>query len=420
MDAAWLVLLLPLAATSGWLFAVYRGHHRDRQPQDDNQSYLFGINQLLEIDDDEALKSFLETMGDQPKSVELQMVLGSLCRRKGEYERASLIHQTILSNSTHTVDTRQQAQFELAQDYQSAGWLDRSESLYLELLNSSRFKYDTATSLLRIYQHEKDWESAVQMANLLKKMDPDAQSLGEQLAHFYCEICESCIRDGRFPDAERYLQNALQIEPANPRVIILSGRIAIFKGEHRTALQAWKKLELVAPAFLGLAMPNIQDTYQLLNDSVGYLEFLKRAARATQVPEVLSALLLALKAENPGGAQQFLVQYLKDQPNIDGLKQILKSWKDVPGQISHDELLFLLETLMSLVQSENRYQCGECGFKAASFEWSCPGCHTWGSYKRHTLKLPEQSLIVDAGSDEDSLVTQAASTRQPGQSLQGR
>ena len=251
MDAAWLILLLPLAATSGWWFAVYRGHHRDQLSQEDNQSYLFGINQLLEIDDDEALKSFLETMVDQPKSVELQMVLGSLCRRKGEYERASLIHQTILSNPSHTADTRQQAQFELAQDYQSAGWLDRSESLYLELLNSSRFKHDTATSLLRIYQHEKDWESAVQMANLLRKLEPESESLSEQLAHFYCEMCEGCIRDGRFPDAERYLQNAQQIEPANPRVIILSGRIAIFKGEHRLAQQAWKKLELVAPAFLG-------------------------------------------------------------------------------------------------------------------------------------------------------------------------
>jgi len=393
MDAVWLILLLPLAATSGWWFAVYRGHHSGQDSQDTNQSYLFGINQLLEIDDDEALKSFLETMGDQPKSVELQMVLGSLCRRKGEYERASLIHQTILSNPSHTSDTRQQAQFELAQDYQAAGWLDRSESLYLELLSSSRFKHDTATSLLRIYQHEKDWDSAVQMANLLRKQNPGSEQLSEQLAHFYCEICESLIRDGRFPDAERYLQNAQQIEPANPRVIILSGRIAIFKGEHRSAQQAWNKLELVAPAFLGLAMPHIQDSYQVLNDQAGYLAFLKRAARSTQAPEVLSALLLALKSENTQGAHQFLVQYLKDQPNIDGLKQILQNWKDVPEKISHDELLFLLETMMSLVQTENRYQCSECGFKAASFEWSCPGCHKWGTYKRHTLSLPEQSLI---------------------------
>ncbi len=78
-------------------------------------------NRVLAMEDDEALPSFLNTMNQQPKSVESQMVLGSLCRRKGEYERASLIHQTILNNASHAPATREQAQFELAQDYQAAG-----------------------------------------------------------------------------------------------------------------------------------------------------------------------------------------------------------------------------------------------------------------------------------------------------------
>lgn len=388
MDAAWLILLLPLAATSGWWFGSRRSQHRDQESEEFNQSCLLGINQLLAIEDDEALKSFLDTMGEQPKSVELQMVLGSLCRRKGEYERASLIHQTILNNTAHTADTRQQAQFELAQDYQSAGWLDRSESLYLELLTSNRFKQDTAVSLLRIYQHEKDWASAVQMANLLREQDPSSNQLSEQLAHFHCELCEEGIRDGKFPEAERYLKEAEAIEPANPRVIILLGRMASFKGEHKKAVLAWRKLELVSPSLLGLAIPHIQDSFQVLNDNDGYLAFLKRAAHSTQSPEVLNALLEAMKKENTQNANQFLVQYLQDRPNIEGLKQILKSWKEVPTQISRDELLFLVETTMSLVQGDNLFQCGECGFKSASFEWACPGCHGWGKYKRNSLGLP--------------------------------
>lgn len=388
MDAAWLILLLPLAATSGWWFGSRRSQHRDQESEAFNQSCLLGINQLLAIEDDEALKAFLDTMGAQPKSVELQMVLGSLCRRKGEYERASLIHQTILNNAAHTADTRQQAQFELAQDYQSAGWLDRSESLYLELLAGGRYKHDTAVSLLRIYQHEKDWASAVQMANLLREQDPSSTQLSEQLAHFYCELCEERIREGKFPEAESYLKEAESIESANPRVIILLGRMASFKGEHKKAVLAWRKLELVSPSLLGLAIGHIQDSFQVLNDKDGYLAFLKRAVHSTQSPEILKALLDAMRKDNAQNASQFLVQYLQDKPNIEGLKQILKNWKEVPAQISRDDLLLLVETTMSLVQGENQYQCEECGFKAVSFEWACPGCHGWGKYKRNILSLP--------------------------------
>lgn len=393
MDAAWLILLLPLAATSGWWLGARRSEQLGQESEKFNQSCLLGINELLAIEDDEALKAFLDTMGEQPKSVELQMVLGSLCRRKGEYERASLIHQTILNNTAHTADTRQQAQFELAQDYQSAGWLDRSESLYLELLTSHRFKYDSAVSLLRIYQHEKDWASAVQMANILRERDPSSSQLSEQLAHFYCELCEERIRDGKFPEAERYLKKAESIEPANPRVIILLGRMASFKGEHKKAVLAWSKLELVSPSFLGLAIGHIQDSFEVLNDNDGYLAFLKRAAHATQSPEVLNALLDAMKKENPQNANQFLVQYLQGKPNIEGLKQVLKNWKEIPAQISRDDLLFLVETTMSLVQGENLYQCEECGFKTVSFEWACPGCHGWGKYKRNILSLPARNRI---------------------------
>jgi lipopolysaccharide biosynthesis regulator YciM len=102
MNAAWLLLLLPLAATSGWWFASRRMHGRDKASLSFDQSCLIGINHVLAAEDDEALSSFLDTMDQQPKSVELQMVLGSLCRRKGEYERASLIHQAILNNSSHS------------------------------------------------------------------------------------------------------------------------------------------------------------------------------------------------------------------------------------------------------------------------------------------------------------------------------
>ena len=385
MEAAWLLLLLPLAATSGWWFGSRRTFDRKKRVEDFNQSCLLGINQLLSMEDDEALTAFLETMDQQPKSVELQMVLGSLCRRKGEYERASLIHQGILNHQSHNTHTREQAQFELAQDYQAAGWLDRSESLYVELLKSKLYQKDTANNLLKIYQHEKDWESAIQTSNFLRDLGYQSDALIEQLAHFYCELCENSIKQGKFPAAEAYLDEANNIEPNNPRVVILQGRIASFKGDHHKAIAAWKKLELIAPSFLGFAMPHIQNSFQLLQDKSAYIQFLKQGVKSSQDPEVLSALLEAFKTENTQSASQFLLQYLKDKPSISSLKQVLLNWKEVPTQIDREELLFLVDVMADLVRGESRFQCVECGFKVESFDWVCPGCQTWGSYERNAM-----------------------------------
>jgi lipopolysaccharide biosynthesis regulator YciM len=145
-------------------------------------------------------------------------------------------------------------------------------------------------------------------------------------------------------------------------------------------------------------MPNIQDSFLVLQDEKGYLAFLKHATKSTEAPEILSALLDTLKVDNPQSISRFLVQYLKDKPNIEGLKQILSNWKEIPAQISREELLFLVETMAELVQKGGRYQCGGCGFKAESFEWSCPSCNKWGKYKRNMLNLQTSPAISSSSS----------------------
>ena len=129
-------------------------------------------------------------------------------------------------------------------------------------------------------------------------------------------------------------------------------------------------------------LPNIKESYQQLNDLPAYLKFLKQAALVTHDSQVHAALFKALTAENTQSASQLMMQHLKAQPSIDGLKQLLQNWKTRPNNIKQDDLLFLLESMSALVQQESQYQCKECGFKANGFAWSCPGCFNWSSYIR--------------------------------------
>ena len=91
MDTVWLLLLLPLAAASGW-YAATRGYRSKRSVRSDiPQAYLKSLNLLLNEQQDKALDVLISALETHEETVEIQLALGNLFRRRGELE-LSLIH----------------------------------------------------------------------------------------------------------------------------------------------------------------------------------------------------------------------------------------------------------------------------------------------------------------------------------------
>ena len=65
--------------------------------------------------------------------MEIQLALGTLFRRRGEIEKATQIHQGLISRPGTSSEQKSQVLFELANDYFKAGLLDRAENLLLEV-----------------------------------------------------------------------------------------------------------------------------------------------------------------------------------------------------------------------------------------------------------------------------------------------
>ena len=114
--------------------------------------------------------------------------MANLFRRRGETERAIRIHQNLIARPTLTPLQREQALIELGLDYMSAGVLDRAELLFLELLNSASPPSDAYDHLLNIYQQERQWQKAINIAKKLHSQDP--QKKKAEIAQFYCELAE--------------------------------------------------------------------------------------------------------------------------------------------------------------------------------------------------------------------------------------
>src|SRR5215204_5124351 len=139
MITSLLLLLLPLAAASGWLAGQKNTLNqnskipRNSLPKD----YLIGLNLLLNEQPDQAVDVFIKMLEVDSDTVETHLALGSLFRRRGEVDRAIRIHQNLIARPHLAKERRILALLALGQDYMRAGVLDRAERIFLEIVDVS-------------------------------------------------------------------------------------------------------------------------------------------------------------------------------------------------------------------------------------------------------------------------------------------
>lgn len=100
------------------------------------RDYLLGINYLLNEQEDKALEVFINLLDVDQNTIETHLALGSLFRRKGEVDRAIRIHQNLIARPQLSQAQRLDALLALGNDYLHAGMLDRSERIFLDLLQA--------------------------------------------------------------------------------------------------------------------------------------------------------------------------------------------------------------------------------------------------------------------------------------------
>ncbi|HEU0219369.1 MAG TPA: lipopolysaccharide assembly protein LapB, partial [Gallionella sp.] len=202
----WMLLIFPLFFGMGWMAARIDIKELLSESSALPQSYFQGLNFLLNEQQDKAIEAFIEVVKVDPQTIELHFALGSLFRRRGEVDRALRMHHNLVDRADLDNDKRQQAFFELAQDYLKAGIFDRAESLFRELENT-RYAKPALEFLLELFQKEHDWLKAIDVAQRLTAVS--GQSYSKLAAFFYCELASEEIADGDPVAARGHLQQAL-------------------------------------------------------------------------------------------------------------------------------------------------------------------------------------------------------------------
>jgi lipopolysaccharide biosynthesis regulator YciM len=375
----WMLLIFPLFFGMGWLAARIDIKDLLSESKALPHSYFQGLNFLLNEQQDKAIEAFIEVVKVDPQTIELHFALGSLFRRRGEVDRALRMHHSLLDRADLDNDKRQQAVFELAQDYLKAGIFDRAESLFRELEKTSYAK-PALEFLLELFQKEHDWIKAIGVAQQLEALS--GESRGKLAALFYCELANEEIATGDADAARGHLQQALTTFPDAVRASMMLGDMALAEGKPDEASVFWKNIEAQDAQYLPLVAERLLNVHRDLGRDAEGIALLRGYLDRYHSVDLMNVLFDAvLKSEGSSSAYKLVREELQRNPSLLGLDKLLEArLLEVPMDRRAD-----VELVKDLVHKRTRnlatYHCGHCGFKARQFYWHCPACQSWDSYQ---------------------------------------
>jgi len=184
----WLLYILMVGAIAiGWWLGR-RERFSGKSAEAIGPNYYEGLNFLLKEQPDRAVATFIQDLEVNNDTLETHLALGGLLRRRGELEKAVVVHENILSKAKLERGTVLKVRLELARDYLLAGLLDRAEALLLELVQEEgHIQRESLRLLLEIYEREKEWTRAIETARRLVRGN-ESEKYDHAIAHYYGEI----------------------------------------------------------------------------------------------------------------------------------------------------------------------------------------------------------------------------------------
>ncbi len=376
-----LLLLLPVAAASGW-WVARRGTHKEQGARvERNPTYFKGLNYLLNEQPDKAIDVFIKLLEVDSETVETHLALGNLFRRRGEVDRAIRIHQNLIARSTLSREPRALALLELGQDYMRAGLFDRAESLFSELVEMGLHCERALSNLQEIYQQEKEWDLCLEVVRQLEVVS--GQAHGTEIAHYHCEQAAEALEAGDTAFSWAMIQKALSVDKRCVRATLMQADMERSRNDLKAAITSYKQVVRQDADFIAEMLPRLIDCYRQLNwweELTEYLRGLHQQQKDTR--SMLAFADVLQSGDDDAAAERLVVEHLRQHADLFGLERFIALKRKSAGSGAYQETLdVLFHVVGRLQQKTSAYQCSRCGFSARRLHWQCPGCKGWGTVR---------------------------------------
>ncbi len=379
-----IILLLPVAAMSGWWAAMRMVKKNQANCKSPDPNYIKGLNYVLNEQPDKAIDLFIKMLEVDNDTAEAHLALGGLFRRRGETERAIRIHQNLISRENLSREQRAQGLLELAQDYLKAGLFDRAENLFKELLEFKALHEHALYGLSKIYQQEREWQKTLYVTKQLSQLT--GESLNIEKSHYLCEMAEEALAETEITTEQQskiaeWLDEAQSLDPLVVRPLLIKARIALQKEDYPQALDHLEQVESRDGDYFSEILTHLILCYQELGTEKQLADYLQLILDSQPSTPVLLAYIDILKKEGLAQASVKTTEYLKEHPNLTVIKTLCDLQLEQNEGLTKAQLEVLQVHFSKQLKIQAKYQCRQCGYESKLLHWQCPSCRQWSSTK---------------------------------------
>ena len=378
------IILLPVFFAMGWFAARVDMKTVLKQAKTVPGGFYKSLDALVDRNSGKAARELAEVIDQQPQSYDLNLTLGKLYRQRGENDKAINMHQALLESPDTVGEKRERVLFELGQNYQSAGLVDRAEQIFLGLQNGNMAK-EARQVLLSIYQQDRDWEKAVETAQLLSH---DEQTYRFEIAQFYCELAQAALFKSDYDTASGYVQKALDTNKKCTRANMILGDIEQKRGRFEAAIEAYTAIEKQNHAYLSMVGERLYDAYDALgrpqeglNVLTGYMQTFPQL----DLINVVYEKTLLLHGENE--AAQTAAELVRRKPDLSGVYRLLGLQLSGLNPAWKADADMMRSIVGRQLQKAVMYRCRNCHFKSQVFFWHCPACNKWETFTPNRIEV---------------------------------
>ena len=379
----WSLAIIPVAIAFLWLLFRTKQSHKQQQSTLSSE-YFKGLDYLLNDEQGKALDVFVKLVESNWDTIDTHFTLGKIYRKNGEMDKAIKIHQGLIARPSLPERYRSKILLELGYDYLGAGWFDRAEGLFKEVLMQDKKSKEAQHNLILIYQQEKDWFKAIDIAADLFSENPSVA--GPMIAHYYCELAEISKTKGDVSQLENYANKALHYDDACVRASILIADQIKATGDDKKAIKVYESIEQQDAESMILVIDSLLECYENLSSLDKLYEYLLSLQSRQKNLFLQNVIAFVLeKSQGKQAAIEYLSDKVKHQPSLSGMQKLV-SYKE--SAIDADMVFADLAAALSVMQKDSaEYRCQKCGFSTNTHYWLCPSCNHWNSVKPSVIEL---------------------------------
>jgi lipopolysaccharide biosynthesis regulator YciM len=379
-DVALLALIM-VAMLAGYILGrAEKKKKKELLPQQQlSKEYFVGLNYLLNEQTDEAIETFIKALDLNNDTVDTYLALGSLFCRRGEVDKSIRVHQDLLARPSLTPAQSVRVQLELAKDYMTAGLFDRAEAMLVDLSRQNHdYRIEALQQLLKIYEQEKEWQKAIEITESLRRLCGDEYA--PRLAHFYCEMAETCLKQSDRSGARKMIRTAFSRDRDCVRASLLLGRMEFEEGKDRDAIKILQRVSRQDDRYIPLSLDLLERACNRSGNQRTLGAYLGRCLNERPSAAVVLAMTaMLMNSRGESASLEFLTSQLRRTPSLKGLNALMNIQLSYPSEQSLTSISLLKEVTDQMLEVKPVYQCDACGFSGKEMHWHCPGCHGWGT-----------------------------------------